>query len=293
MDVRAVVSVSLAVGCSAVALVGLWAAVDGYEEQLEAAQRGDDEVYVVVAARDLYQGIGVTEDDLYAVQFPTSELPEGVFLTPEHVVGRVPRERILANELVRAERLARPEVGEGLHAVIPRGQRAVSIDLDGGRALQGVLEPGSFVDVLVTVTPDEAGAEAQTSTLLQAMYVLAVNSRQPGEPADVAAARGADLHPSVTLLVGSDQAEQLAHAQQVGEVRVVLRSGVDRELVPDLTGVRCGLRPCPLQRVAPSAPQERGGPTCLQVTRVEGDARWEEWVHADGTPCQPASGSAP
>ena len=89
------------------------------------------------------------------VQIPPKLLPEGVFLTPERVVGRIPRERVLANDLVRAERLSDPESGVGLETVIPRGLRAISVDLADGPALSGFLQPGSYVDVMATFTPEE------------------------------------------------------------------------------------------------------------------------------------------
>ena len=284
MRARVVLFTALATVATSVALVGLSTVVSTYERQIEAASQPEDGVYVVVAARDLYQGVEVTEQDLYAVEYPASELPDRVFLTPEHVVGRVPRDSILANELVRAERLAQPDQGLGLHAILPRGQRALSVDLDGGQALQGVLEPGSYVDVLVTVAPDDGGAP-QTQTLLQAVYVLGVDSRLRDESHDDARDARGTHRPSVTLMVSSEQAETVAHARQLGSLRLVLRSGVDRDMVPELTGVRCGLRPCPIERVPEPVAAPTAGPACVEVRRVEGDRAWVDRVLPDGTPC--------
>jgi pilus assembly protein CpaB len=282
--VRQVVFAGLAVVSSSVALVGLSWWFAAYEEQMERLSQPEDSVYVVVAARDLYQGVEVTERDLYAVQFPASKVPEGVFLTPQHVLGRVPRDRILANEMVRAERLSQPERGLGLNAVIPRGQRALSIDLGDGEALQGVLAPGSFVDVLVTVPRD--GAEPETHTLLQAIYVLAVDARRAGETAEQAAERRGRQRPSVTLLVNVEEAEQVAHAKHIGEVRLALRSGVDLGVVPDLQGVTCGLRPCPTERIEWAAPAESPDPECTEVKLIEGEEARYVQARPDGTLCE-------
>ena len=51
---------------------------------------------VIVAARELSAGATIAEADLYAIQIPPAYLPEGVFLSPEHVVGRIVCERVLA-----------------------------------------------------------------------------------------------------------------------------------------------------------------------------------------------------
>ncbi len=262
-------------------MVGLFALVGSYEEALQAANRSDDEVMVIVAARDLYQGVPVTEADLYAVQMPTRYLPTGVFLSPEHVVGRIPRERILANELVRGARLSNPEEGSGLNGVIPRGLRAVSVDIGDGAALSGFLQPGSYVDVLVTLQSDsgQAHGSPQTRTALQAVFVLGVNGRLAKGEATQRSARS-----SVTLLLSPARAEQLTHAQILGELVLSLRPNDDVEPI-ELRGVdACDLVECPEATVAPV--RQRADPCRSGVLRmVHGDQIADRPVRADGTPC--------
>lgn len=68
----------------------------------------EDNVMVIIAARDLPAGWTVTEDDLSALQIPAQYLPNHVFRSPDHVVGRVVCSRTLANEMFRSERLQDP-----------------------------------------------------------------------------------------------------------------------------------------------------------------------------------------
>ncbi len=225
--IRALVFIMIAVFTGSMALLGLRQLVGSYQKQIDTARRPEDRVTVIVAARDLYQGVTITEEDLYLVEIPPKFLPESVFLSPEYVVGRIPRERILANEFVRSERLADPESGVGLNAVIPRGMRAVSIDVKDADALSGFLNPLNYVDVLVTVDPPDKEDPAETRTLLQAVFVLGVNSRLAKESREEARDRRGSQKPSVTLLVTAEQSEQLAHAQGVGEVRLSLRNDLD------------------------------------------------------------------
>jgi Flp pilus assembly protein CpaB len=162
---------------------------------------GDRPVYAVAANRALYPGVTIGEADLYMVRMDPRFLPEGVFLDPRGVVGRIPRERILANELVRSDRMADPESGVGLNAVIPRGMRAVSIDLAG--ALPDACVPGAYVDVVVRL-PDPPTAK----TFLKEVFVFAVSDRLPDQVA-------------VVLLVNAEQAEHLAHWRHLGELVLV------------------------------------------------------------------------
>jgi Flp pilus assembly protein CpaB len=178
----------------------------------EIQRRGDedDTLMVLVARRDLHPGVPITEDDLYAVPMSARSLPDGVFIAPTHALGRVPRERILADELVRAERLSHPGAGVGLNVVLPRGMRAISIELSDGGVLSELLSPGDHGDLLVRVPPDQAQDEPEIQPLLREVVVLGIPQGGP------------DLDSVVTLLVSADEAEQIAHAESRGEVILVL-----------------------------------------------------------------------
>ncbi len=65
-----------------------------------------DEVSVVVAARDLSVGVPIEEGDVVLLMMRPELVPDGVFFSPDQVLGRVPFERILANEPIRGGRLA-------------------------------------------------------------------------------------------------------------------------------------------------------------------------------------------
>lgn len=288
--IRALIFILIAVFTGSLALLGLRQLVGSYQKQIDSARRPEDRVTVIVAARDLYQGVTITEEDLYLVEIPPKYLPEGIFLSPEYVVGRIPRERILANEFVRGERLADPESGVGLNAVIPRGMRAVSIDVKDAEALSGFLNPLNYVDVLVTVDPPEKEVPAETRTLLQAVFVLGVNSRMAKETKEEARDRRGAQKPSVTLLVTAEQAEQIAHANSVGEVRLSLRNDLDVNYATleggvDIEEIRRQLR----RASEPIARRRYGGggaaPAAAKDTIkiIKGDKDYEQVINADGT----------
>ncbi len=230
---RALIALFIAVFMGGIAVVALFQLITSYQAKIDEAKKPEDTVMVIVAARDLYPGVTINEDDLVAVEIPPRFLPNGVFLSPEHVVGQRPRERILANEFVRASRLANPESGEGLNAIIPRGMRAISVEIANGAALAGHLNPGDNVDVIVTIkgVEDDNGRVIQEPTsniLLQSIFVIAVNDRAHGSTAD---RYSAGQRSTVTLLVTAEQAVALAQAEKTGELRLALRNMTDSAIV--------------------------------------------------------------
>ncbi len=281
---------ALTLGTGVVLVVVLYQLITNYQKRIEEAQRPEDTVMVIVASKELYPGVTVAEEDLYAVEIPPRYLPDGVFLSPDHVVGRIPRERVLANEFVRSDRLADPESGVGLNAVIPRGMRAISVEVAGGKALAGFLNPGNYVDVIVTIKPDESveaeGAltqEAETRTFLQAVFVLGVNSRMQRETAQASREKRGGGPPSVTLLVNAEQAESVAHYDGLGELTLTLRNDQDvdvsaggasvdidylREIL-DPTGTAAGKRMTPAKATGPSRPKAPAQ-NCTEMVIVEG-----------------------
>ena len=136
--IRAVIFLSVAGVTGVAAVVILYQLFTTYQARIQEASKEEETRWVIVAASDLYQGVAIREEDIYAVKIPPRFLPldgrdqAGIFGTPEGVIGRYPRERILSNEFIREDRLSDPEAGIGLNAIIPRGMRALSINIQGG-----------------------------------------------------------------------------------------------------------------------------------------------------------------
>lgn len=224
---RAAIFLIVSVIAALLATVIIYQLISSYQKQLQEAQKPPETVDVVVAARDLYMGVSITEEDLFMTQIPPEYLPETVFTSKDQVVGRTPRERVLSNEFIRSERLADPDAGQGLNAIIPRGMRAISIDISDGRGGAGFIRPGNYVDVIVTILADESKGRPKpiTETLLQAVYVLAVNSKMSGQNGESDSRKR--VKPSVTIAVTPEDALKMAHASEEGVLTLSLRNDVD------------------------------------------------------------------
>jgi pilus assembly protein CpaB len=218
--VRAAVFVLLSIGLASGVSVIIWTMFQNMQSQLVEASIPEEVIPVVVAARDLTQGRTITWEDLYYIQMPTAFIPEAAIRNGEDVVGRVPRERVLANEFLREERLAHRDAGMGLNAIIPRGMRALQLDISDTSTVSGFLNPGNYVDLLVTL-PSSAGQE--TITLFEALALLAVDNRVSDDEDE----GEAGPNTSVTFAVTPEQAEQLTQAQSSGAITLTLRNDID------------------------------------------------------------------
>lgn len=282
----------LAVVTTSIAIFMIRGVVRFYGAQLEA-NRPPETVLVVAAAGTLYEGIIIGVGDLYALEVPRSQVPEGAVLSPDEIIGRIPRERILEDEWIRLERLATPDAGMGLSAVIPRGMRGVSINIGHAAALAGFLEPGSYVDLLVTMEEEDRGVPGVvpgrvTRTLMQAALVLAVNSRfEQGDTVEPTSQRAP--RSSVTLLVTADQSVQLAQSAAVGQITLTLRQDTDPDIAA-LSGAsiddlrRKLMTPAKTARPARVARADRK--LCHQFAMIAGDHKEVRFVDDAGISCE-------
>lgn len=214
-------------GLAALLAVGvLYRVIQGYQDQLTEATRPPETVKVVVALTSMHQGITISEEMLKVVDIEPNYVPDGIFHDVNELIGRVPAERIVEGEYVRQERLADANAGIGLNAIIPRGQRAISIAISDAQGVSGFLNPGNYVDILLTLQSEKLD-EKRTITLLQAVKVLAVNSRLSADADEGAGADGLQHKPSVMIAITPENAEKITHATNAGVITLTLRNDVD------------------------------------------------------------------
>lgn len=215
---------------------------------------------VVAASTALQPGTPLTADNLIEVDWPANVSVEGVIEKKEDAIGRMLILAVAANEPVLKHDLASGG-SFGLAAKIPAGMRATSVKTNEVTDVAGFIFPGSHVDVMVTMRPDNNTANTMTRTVLQNVQVLATGTKTEPDP------NGKPENVSVvTLLVTPEESEKLAlaqnqAAQNQGTIHFVLRNGGDTstsETAPvdmaELTGVP---KPQPVahgKRPAPKTP---------------------------------------
>jgi pilus assembly protein CpaB len=229
---------------SAAVLIGVLRA-----QQAEPGPRADvspvrpDTVEIALAARDLEAMRTVTADGVEMKTVPIEEMPQGAMRSAQAVIGQV-----LAAPLMEGEAFTRGafvQRGSGVHlaTVLEPGTRAMSVELQSHTMLEGLLYPGSYVDVIASFrapTPDPDDEEQQelqesllSTVLLESIRVLAVEDKtvvsreEVEERSEEARQRTTTRRRIVTLQVDAKQAEFLQLASAHGSISLTLRNPLD------------------------------------------------------------------
>jgi pilus assembly protein CpaB len=189
------------------------------DQKVAALQSGTTKV--AVAAIPLDYGTELTPDKVKFVDYPSANLPVGVFLNYNQLAPtgkkRVVLRPIAVNEPIMATKLAGEGLGPSIAYLLPDGMRAAADRINDVSGVAGFVQPMDTVDVLITRSLPGAENRQVTDVLLQAVKVVAIDQN----------AQGADGKPVVaktaTLEVNPTDAQKLALAQQVGQLSLVLR----------------------------------------------------------------------
>ena len=191
---------------------------------------------VVVANTDLSLGSELGRDDLKAVEWPASAVPEGSFEDPAALLGRGLISSVVRNEPILPGKLSSKEAGAGLPPIIPPGKRAMSVRVNEVIGVAGYVLPGTHVDVVATQNPSNRAEDVTSKVVLSNVQVLTAGTRiehddKGGKPMQVTV---------VTLVVTPDEAERLTLASTEGKIQLALRNPMDLES-PETAGVKPGM----------------------------------------------------
>ena len=231
---------------------------------------------VVVANADLSLGSELRADDLKAIDWPASAVPEGAFDDPAALVGRGVISTIVRNEAILPGKLASKEAGSGLPPIIPTGKRAVSVRVNEVIGVAGYVLPGTRVDVVATQSPTNRGEDMTSKVVLSNVEVLTAGTRlehdsKDGKPIQVTV---------VTLVVTPEQAERLTLASTEGKIQLALRNPLDLES-PETTGVRPGMLMGTVQQRPASGPRRAASPSPSPAPAFAAPAPTVEIIRGD------------
>jgi pilus assembly protein CpaB len=216
---------------------------------------------VIVATQDVTLGTVLQENMLKEVPWPGDSKPKGAFAKTSELVSRVVVTNVLSGEPILDSRLAPVGSKGGLSAVIPEGQRAITVKVNEVVGVAGFALPGSFVDIMIHTK--DGDDEAISKIVLERILVLAIaqeSNRDDTKPKVVNA---------VTLQVTPQEAEKIDLARGVGSLSLVLRNQTDQRATTSGGGIRTedllALRkrlPAPVATPAPVAvaPQPKAKP---------------------------------
>lgn len=222
MNVKTWIPLALAV---VLGLIAAKVARDTIVRNRSATQGPNKTVKVVVAAGAVAPGQELTADLLALAPIAAEAPPRGAFTDPRAIAGRVAATELFPGQPVIETLLAAKGAGAGLQALVPRGMRAVTVEVNETSGVAGLILPGGRVDVVTTLsgaTRDDTVAV----TVVQDVLVQAIGQRL------TAARDGQEKDPppvrTVTLIATPREVEAIQLAASTGSMRLVLRGSNDR-----------------------------------------------------------------
>ncbi len=173
----------------------------------------DNRVTIPMALTDLEPGTVITDAHIGLGPALSEKLDREVLRTTRVVVGRVVRNRVTRAEPIRTSDLYAP--GERPPLEVTTGMRAISVSLSDGTALvDGLIEPGNYVDVHFTPGGNFAGRGGMVMTLFKGVKLLAINRSQTGSSS---IDRGTN---SVTMELTPEQTNIMLLARDRGNINL-------------------------------------------------------------------------
>ncbi len=226
MRAKSIFLLLLALGCGLVASIGITQVM---ATRHPAGPATVETEAIFVAMKDIAMGDPLTAQMVKLEPWPKDKVPAGALTRLEDIEGRRPKGPIPAGSPIVDNLLLGKGITEaGAGAAIPPGFRVVPVKVDPVMGSANMMRPSDRVDVLVHVKQDPAKGipKTFTRTILQDIKVFAVNDQF-----DVASAGGdkSVAAKTIWLLVTPEQAQTVMLATELGQVRLVMRSPMDKE----------------------------------------------------------------
>ncbi len=208
-------------------------------------------VKVVIAAMDLANGTRLDETNIELREIPKKYVQPGAISDMTTLFDRVVYVPALEGSQILESMLASPEKA-GLAQKIPKDKVGFTVAVNPVTAVSGLVQPGDFVDVLLTV---EVGVESvekgkvdqdiYSKVVLENVLILAVDQRSrrmaispgiqsqksgPGNVFNPESVTGvaSKAIATVTLAVSQEDCLRLNLAQEIGSIALALRSSWDQ-----------------------------------------------------------------
>lgn len=219
---------------------------------------------VLVAAEDLSAGTCITKESLREMPWPVKAIPASLVTESDDVLDWFVKSPIAAGEPLVRNKLSEISGTGEIAAYVPNGYRAMAIKVDMAVMAGGLLEPGSFVDLLTVV--DKRGRKQVSKIILQNIKVLSVGMRKSDNGEEEKNSGAKNLKGSeevVTLLLKPGEAEKLALAMNKGKIQVMARGSTDTDIA--VTPGSSWERMIPSEQKPP--PQPEPAPAAAQIPK--------------------------
>ncbi len=242
------------------ALVGLMLVYVYINKKEKSLMESATPIKVVVAVKDLPQDTRLDETLVQVVEVPKKYVQPGAVSDVQAIFDRVLGVPVLRGTQL-LEPMFKPASVESLAQKVPGGMLGVSIAANQVSAVSGLIKPGDFVDIFITVETGNYDPEGRmtpqdimTKCILQNVLVLANNQTTskaefertryqdgqnvPGSVFSQAQQQGGERENRIrtlTLALKPEDAQKVSLAQEIGSLTVGLRSSWDQETKGKIT----------------------------------------------------------
>jgi pilus assembly protein CpaB len=188
------------------------------------------EVQVLVAARTIPAMTVVDSRLVMAKTMQKKDAPPDYISNTVEVVGKVLGKPIVEGQSFSNAYFAGDTASRLVAEAIPKGKRAVGISVTDYSGLEGMLYPGSNVDVMASFKAqgNDDWRNSTTTTLLENVQVLGIEQQTVVSPGKTMADTANVTHTRrVTLLVDTKQAKVLQLAMEHGTLSLAMRNPMD------------------------------------------------------------------
>ncbi|CAM2152876.1 pilus assembly protein CpaB [Pararobbsia alpina] len=189
-------------------------------------------VKIRTSAADLPQGLLLRDDDLTWKTVPPNQIPTNAIV--EHaqggadIKGALLRHPVAAGTSLTVDDVILPSAPGFLAATLKPDMRAISVAVDDVSGNAGLIQPGDYVDLLLTQNldrrTDAPDLSVASETVVQHVRVLAVGSEIKRPKGDDSAPDINNRARTVTLEVTPRMGEVISVAARLGSLSLALRS---------------------------------------------------------------------
>ncbi|WP_018923516.1 Flp pilus assembly protein CpaB [Salsuginibacillus kocurii] len=250
---------------------------------------------VLIAAAPINENEEITEESLQVTEVPEDQLPPNAVQHQDMVRDSFATGPIEEGEVIVAHRIQSDEdPGAGVTERLEPGMRAMSIEVDYVSSVSNLIEPGDYVDVMVSRQSEADSNELTSELLVQEVRVLSVGQRTAAQVEEAQVENGGEEggetptedYQAVTLELSVEDTVAVVNGSETGTLQLSLHSTrtpeEDEDTAADPEQAE-GLAEEPIQESAVMTPEAPG--TEEEDIEVIG----EEADNEDGT-AEPAAG---
>jgi pilus assembly protein CpaB len=211
---------------------------------------------VRVAAADLPPGLLLRDSDLAWKEFPVDGVPPNAVVDSNapnavELKGSLLRQAVPAGQPITSDEVILSSAPGFLAATLHPGMRAVSVAIDDVSGNAGLIEPGDYVDLLLTQQmsgrTDIPDLAVSSETVVQHVRILAVGSIIQRPKTDGNGGQdNSNRARTVTLEVTPQMAEVVSVAARLGSLSLALRSFAITSRNPDTDAAEPASAPAPI-----------------------------------------------